>query len=113
MDERYVWVWDENSRVYDRETKRIIWRKHYRQTRITGETSRSYVLFGGKKLNKKALDGGELWPKVCRSEEEIDRAEWADVHRYRIARRLQHENFSYETLRQIAALVGYEDAEGN
>lgn len=107
-----LWVWDENRRVYDRSTSGFgppIWREHYRQLEIVDETSRSWVLSDRQKINKKGLSTGGLWPRICRTEREIDKAEWVEKHRHRIAAILIRGKIDYETLRQIAEMLGYDE----
>lgn len=86
-------IWLRNSSGYISE--RTLW----------AETSRSWIC-GPYRCNTKKL------PKKSHSlatEQEAAEHQWASAHRYRIAQQLEWA--SPAMLRQIAAMIGYEDEE--
>ena len=107
-----VWVFDENRRVYrkDKDGKSLgagpIWREHWREMKITGETSRSWITEWDRKIPKKGFN-----PRfVCFSEEEIDRNAWIKENRNKIARVIERHN-DYDLLQKVAQLIGYKEEE--
>lgn len=103
-----IYVFNLNRRVYD-ESKRggPIWIKHWEERRIESETSRSWVLRQGEKINKKQLEAGTL--RNCKvTWEEVKELEWAHVHKHKIER-LVGQLQDIEKLRTIADLVGYKE----
>ena len=105
-----VWIWDINRRVYRKdESGRSmgggpIWREHFREQRIESETSRSWVTNYGLKIPK---NGKPSW-EVCWTQEEINRRSYvheASVPVSDLVRRVR----DYDLMKQIAALVGYEE----
>lgn len=110
-----LWVWDSNHRVYNRDENNRpsgppIWREHYVKKEIVGETSRSWEIRWDK-ISKKDLREGRLWPNVCVTDEEIDKAEWLEVHRRAIIAHIEWKVKDYGTIRAIAELIGYEPKE--
>lgn len=102
-----IWVFDENRRVYRRNEQGRpvggpIWREHWRKVTVVGETSRSWVTAWGQKIPKSGRRG------VVFSEEEIDRAAYVRDNAVKIANEVRRVD-SYDLLKQIAALVGYEE----
>lgn len=103
-----IWKFDQNRRVYPKAAPgRIwpdggpIWREHWRQVEITGETRVSW-LTGWGKCPKKGRDVG-VW---AFTQLEIDEQTYVHDHAYRIAdavKRCQDPN----ALRTIADIVGY------
>lgn len=67
-----VWVFEENRRVYSRDDKGRsigpIWREHWVKVEIVGETSRSWITSGGRKISKSGGLG------IAFSQEDIGRA---------------------------------------
>ena len=101
-----VLVFDGNRRVYRRNEKGMscggpIYREHFRPTEIVGETSRSWVLLGGRKIPKSTLEG-------IYTEQQADDTSWVQEHRCRIADAVRFVTDA-ATMRQIAALAGYSD----
>lgn len=101
-----VWVFDINARTYEidangRATGAPIWRAHWREMEIVGETKVSWVTSWGKKIPKKGGRG------IAFSQDEIDRQAYMKDHRHRIADRVSRLD-DYETMRAVAKLVGYE-----
>lgn len=106
-----VWVFNENRRVYpQREPGRKypiggpIWREHWVPEKITGETSRSWVLTLGRKVPKKGADRRMF----AFSEDEIEKAAWVHSNRYRLADTVRYVE-DYERLREIARLADYQE----
>lgn len=104
-----VWIFDPNHRVYQKDADgrhygSPIWRRHWCEEAIVDETSRSWVTARGVKIPKRGADPR----RVVFSEEEVNQRAYMEEHRYRIARQVERV-VDYETLRQIAALVGYEE----
>ena len=98
-----AWVFDVNLRVYsDTERSGPIWLKHWRETAVVGETSRSWVLKNGEKVSKKDGKYG-----VCFSWEEVEREAWVHDNAYKIADRVMRER-NYGTLLAVARVIGYE-----
>jgi hypothetical protein len=100
------WVFDLNHRVYPKGNgicSEPIWREHWRKVVIVSETSRSWVTSCRRKIPKRGGHG------IAFSEEDIDRREYIVENRFHIASLVQRLN-DYETLKQVAALVGYEEA---
>lgn len=105
-----VWVFDINRRVY-RERKpgekyavgAPIWREHWVPRKIVGETVRSWVLVQGGRVPKKGAD-----PHLFSfSEADIARRAWVHDNRHLIERAVGRV-CDYDTLRSVAALIGYE-----
>ena len=84
-----------------------IWREHYRPEVVESETSRSWVTKYGTKVPKKGRDPHS----IAISMQEIEELEWVHEHRYKIVRLLEqcHEP---ETIKQIAALLRFDAANG-
>ena len=81
-----VWVFDINRRVYIDDGNRLsnpIWLQHWRECKIVGETSRSWILnYLNRKVPKKGYD-----PKdVCFSKEGLIREAWAHNNRHHISK---------------------------
>lgn len=98
-----IWVFDENRRVYS-ETDRgaPIWREHWRPCKVTGETSRSWLIAPYGKVPKRGADPR----KFAFSQADIDEQAYVHDHVYKISecvRRLTRA----ATLREVAVLVGY------
>lgn len=107
-----VWVFDANRRVYPpKKPGEIyssggpIYREHFVAQEIVNETSRSWVLkWSDRKLPKKR---NAEHPEYFISEAEIEGQCYLNDHRYKIAQKVER-IASVETLKQIAALVGYQ-----
>lgn len=109
-----VWIFDLNHRVY-RERRQgekyagggPIWREHWVPRKIVGETARSWVLEWGGKVPKKGAD----LSRIAFSAADIDRRAWVHDNRFLIERAISRID-DYETLRAVAALIGYETHNG-
>ena len=102
-------MFDSSRRVYARNDKGMsvgapIWREKWREEEIVGETRASWVLKGGRKIPKRGGIG------IAFSEEEIDRLEYINTHRYRIAAAVERCD-DFEILSNVAELVGYKPPE--
>lgn len=97
-----VWVFDGNRRRYNqvdgRSSGPAIYAEHFVEQRITGETSRSWIVNGVKypKSDPSAL---------CTHEQKED-AIWVNEHRYKIIQMAERCRDA-ATLRKIAQIVGY------
>jgi hypothetical protein len=112
-----LWFYDENRRRYDKDGRHPIWRDHWVERVIVGETSRSWMvwLVGteaswspllASKLPKAAFRDGRAPRLWARSVAEIERQEWVRTHRYPIQSKVAYCE-DYDVLVQIAKLVGY------
>lgn len=85
------WIFDEHRRVYARDANGratdLIWREHWVERQVTGETSRSWIIGGGWSERKIPKRGP--WPmrRVCRSAEEVEARAWAEGAKVEIYRR--------------------------
>jgi len=120
-----VWIFDANRRVYA--DKKLgngklwpsgppIWREHWRQHVITGETRVSWLVadYVGdrhpRKISKRDLAAGKV-RGVLTSERDLDAACYVNEHAHAVAdrvSRLAGGEQAAAVLRQIAALVGYD-----
>jgi len=112
-----IWFFDVNCRVYRKDaTGRSmagpIWAEHWREYAIIGETSRSWIVGteSGCVFNKIPKNKLHSWRGYAHSKEEIQQGAYIDRNRYAIAERLRRID-DYAVLRQIATLIGYEEAE--
>ncbi len=115
-----IWIFDANHRVYPRDGgmhSSPIWREHWRKHVIVGETRVSWLV--GRhpkdgwpaKINKRKLANGELKNGALASKADVDAECFVHDHAYMIGQAVQRLSGGIraaETLRQIAALVGYE-----
>jgi hypothetical protein len=109
-----VWVFDSNRRVYAKPpgpghtSGGPIWREHWVERKVVGETRVSWITGRGERLPKRR--GCEAFSRgYLVSVEEIDLACYANEHAHRIAtvmRNLTERN--PRVLAQIATLLGYE-----
>lgn len=103
-----VWVFDINRRIYRRDEHGKahggpIWREHWREEKVVGETSRSWITERGTKVPKKGANSRLF----AFSEEEIDRESYVQESRHKIAdmvRRLT----DHDTLKRVAECIGYQ-----
>lgn len=101
-----VWLFDVNRRVYvDEGGNRLsspIWLHHWRECKIVGETSRSWILdYFNKKVPKKGYNA----KTICFSEEELIREAWAHNNRYHITEAIR--GLNAEKLKEVASVIGY------
>lgn len=103
-----VYLFDSNRRVYPKNKNTQIgpiWREHWRPVKVTGETSRSWIIgeaWDTHKLPKK----GQAGFAVAFSQEEIDRAAWVHDNAIIISHMVSCCK-DYAVLKHIATLVGY------
>lgn len=113
-----LFQFDENHRVYRHDEKGRplggpVYSEHFVPFTIRGETKFSWLTGyrGDIKVNKKTLrssaDRGYL-PHQWYTVEERDGMLWLAEHRHKIIRRL--EGATLDQLKQVAAIVGYQDA---
>lgn len=105
-----VWKFDENHRVYlpgkIAPDYRSMWVKHH----IDAETSRSWILSNGTKIDKKTLGraGDSIQYRfLAYSEEEIDQHQWIRDNRFRLSSEVSRVH-DYHKLQAIAQILGYE-----
>lgn len=102
-----VWLFDENRRRYrkDESGRSLggppIWREHWYQVEITGETSRSWIIKNVGKIPKRDGRG------IAFSEDEINKASFVHDNRHKIAELVR--NLQYDQLKKVADIIGYEE----
>lgn len=102
-----VWVFDQNRRIYPKDRQGgPIWSEHWRPEKITGETSRSWIIGNHAWTQKKLPKKGAAPFRVAYSQEEIDKAAWVHDNRYRLSHEIDRCE-DYDTLKKVAELVGY------
>ena len=102
-----VFVFDDNHREYVRDSNGNssggpIYRKHFVETTITGETPRSWITARRPDLKYSKKDGQGLY-----NAEQVDEAVYVHDHAHKIADRVYR--VDYKTLKAIAKLIGYEE----
>jgi len=120
-----VWVFNENRRVYAKglgdghlwSSSAPIWREHWEPLLVVGETRVSWIIGHSlkypdveRKISKRDLADGKVIG-VLTSAADLDAACFVHDHGRKIAdrvARISGGRKAAETLRQIAALVGYE-----
>lgn len=100
------WWFDYNHRVYQDDdgnrTSTMNERLAWRELAVVDETSRSWVLSNGVKIAKnKPLPLG-----YAASAEEVNRRVWKNRHQIKIAEAVK--KLDVDTLKKVAALIGYE-----
>lgn len=98
----FIWIFDLNRRVYGRDKSVPIWREHWSKRKVTGETSRSWIVdegWGERKIAKNEKLRG--WG-IAFSEAELDVLEWIEHAKPEIHRRT---TFSRLTRAQVVALA--------
>ena len=108
------WLFSENNRSYDGR-RRLIWRKHWVEAEIVGETRVSWIVEGRPhcKIDKKTLQirqkGDGFGPKrVVWSKKELDGVCWVHENRYHILEELRYKDFDQATWVAIAKLIDFE-----
>ena len=116
-----IWIFDSNHRVYPRDGSMHsspIWREHWRKHVIVGETRVSWLVgvtpndAWPTKINKRNLANGALARAALASKADVDAECFVHDHAYMIGQSVQRLSggiSAAETLRKIAALVGYEE----
>jgi len=95
------WKFDLNRRVYDKEkVGGPIYREHFYQVEITGETSKSWIVNGQKIPKSNPFASGKLY-----TDEMKENKIWENSHRYNISRLVGH--CSIDDLKSIADLLKY------
>ena len=108
MDEKptHVWIFDSNYRIYGSDRSAPIWREHWRQKQIVGETSKSWVVEGYPKKLKIPKNPEKPLRNIAWSEKELDQLCWVNEHRYQIVRNV--ERLPAAELIKVAELIGYQ-----
>ncbi len=103
-----IWVFDINHRVYEKPLEGRLWasggpiyRSHFVEHKIEGETSRSWIARYGTKYSKKERPHG-----VFITLEEVEDNCWLNGHRHKVAS-LVGNCQDAAIIRAIAELVGY------
>lgn len=100
-----LWIFDSNRRVYEKKdgfSGSPIWREHWREEKVIGETSRSWVVSFGKKVPKKGGYG------IAFSIDEINNQAYIKNNAYKIGENVSNIK-DHELLKKIAGLVGYDN----
>jgi hypothetical protein len=115
-----VWVFDRNHRRYNygpdgRAVGGPIFREFFRETTITGETSKSWLIWGQKIPKaggdvRQSASGAYGSTKVYMTREAMEAAVFLADHRWRIAKAVEACTDT-GLLRQVAAIVGYKAEE--
>lgn len=97
------WVFDINRRVYRRNENGKpcggpIWREHWREMKIVGETKVSWITEWGKKIPKKGGQG------ICFSERELEEASWVQENRHRLSDAVLSLN-DFTTLKAVSEIL--------
>ena len=106
-----VYVYDPNRREYARDAQGraiggALYRGHFVETVITGETRVSWIVERFKAKYKKK----PAYPTAgCLTMDRVNDLVWKDSHRYKIARVVERLS-DVAVLKQVAALIGYEEA---
>lgn len=101
-----VWIFDINRRVYDRDERGMatggpIWRCHWKEVEIVGETRVSWITKYGRKVPKAGGAG------IAFSEDEIDKAAYVHDNRSKISSAVMMCR-DYETMKKIAEMLNVE-----
>ena len=117
-----VWFFDQNRRRYTATEPgriyggKLLWREHWRERFIVGETRVSWILGSSLDANPEHTwtvdkvpkkDFGAARSLYAVSEEEITRREWVHAHRGKLAERVK-DLADPELLKQVASLIGYD-----
>ncbi len=103
---------DANHRVYRKDkdgdrTGSPIYKEYWREIKIIGETSRSWLVgweHRPTKVPKKDLEENKL-TGYCQTMEEIDRRAFVAEHRHKIAELVR--SVDHDQLKAIANIIGY------
>lgn len=101
-----VYLFDSNRRIYGKDRSGPIWREHWYPAKVTGETSRSWIIGDHPWTQCKLPKKGKPSFAIAYSQEEIDRESWIQDNRYQISK-LVDRCGDYEVLQKIAELLGY------
>lgn len=107
-----IYHYDPNRRVYRKDAKGNSYgapleREHWREMKIIGETSRSWLIgFEWKpdKISKKELAEGKMHG-YCQTLEEVEKRVFVSQHRHLISTVVGAQD--YDKLKVIADLIGY------
>ena len=105
------WIFDCNRRVYKRdENNRTyggpIWREHWIETKIIGETSKYWITEVGRRINKSDDSA------ICFSLINLNQKIWIHENRYKLSELVRHE-ISYEKLNAIAEILEKKELDTN
>lgn len=95
------YVFHENRRRYDA-NRHIIYREHFEQREITGETTRSWLVGALKTTKIPKKTGANLY-----TADMVELEVWGREHKYKIAEALRYSSIPLETFKKIAELIGY------
>ena len=108
-----IWLFNVNRRVYTREPGRpygggLIYREHWEVRKITGETSRSWLVARWERDTKPTkVPKKGLHPGWAFTQQEVDLDCWLHEHRVKILR--EAERASDLVLIKVARVLGYPD----
>lgn len=104
-------MFNANLRIYELDKSRPIWRKHWQEVEIIGETSRSWLLgspWRPLKLSKASFRSGACPAGWARSWADVENLAWVHENRHRIAEHL-HRVQDPKVLRDVAKLINYQE----
>lgn len=111
-----IYHFDSNHRVYRKDAKghstgSPIYREHWREIKVIGETSRSWLVgvdWHPDKIAKKDLAAGELHG-YCLTLEEVEKRSFVADNRHHISNIVS--GLTYDKLKAVADLIGYKPEE--
>ena len=102
-----IWRMNQNRRRYSASNRGApIYREHWEQLTISGETSRSWIVGEHKWSQHKVPKKGEHHGWAFSEQEVVDDV-WANANRYPIVRAV--ERLEGAMLRKVATLIGHKD----
>jgi hypothetical protein len=108
-----LYIYDQNRVVRGPDRVIDFARSHWRAYKVEGETRTSWLLQDGVKVEKETLQiRGKVspgWSPRAYTEQQKSERVWLQTHQRHILRLVERADCA--TLRQIAALVGYEEGE--
>ena len=101
-----VWKFDINRRVYGQNKAAPIWREHWREMVIIGETRRSWLVgYSGSTSTHDKIPKNDVNPRLWAfSSADISRRAWVNDNCHRIAEAVRRCN-DCDTLSKIDALL--------
>jgi hypothetical protein len=103
-----LYNFDGNRRFYENRHSAPVYSRHFEAHEIEGETKQSWIMRYGKKVNKKTLASScQYGDRGYFTKSAMEADIWLHDHRHKIVRLV--ENIEVEKLKQIAAIVGYDE----
>ena len=102
-----IWRFDGSRRIYNDKNAGPIYREHWVETVIQGETSRSWLvgMFRTYKVPKKGPHPGWAF-----SQKEVDDDCWVRCNRYKIEKSVAMVS-NADVLRKVAELIGWKEGD--